>query len=247
MQISECQQKVVTLHSMNFRRIFFTIIALIAFNGMLHAQYYIQCEDTCNHIHGLDMSHYQGDVWWETVGANSKMYYVYLKASEGGNNIDRRYLENIALARRYGLKVGSYHFYRPRRPQDEQLRNFRTQCRPQDQDLIPMIDIETTGGLGRAELCDSLHKFLRLVEREYRQKPLIYTYESFYNSYLSNELNGYKLFIAKYSSSRPVLRDGRDIFAWQYTSKGRINGVSGYVDKSRLMGRHSMREIRFRH
>lgn len=247
MQISECQQKVVTLHSMNFRRIFFTIIALIAFNGMLHAQYYIQCEDTCNHIHGLDMSHYQGDVWWETVGANSKMYYVYLKASEGGNNIDRRYLENIALARRYGLKVGSYHFYRPRRPQDEQLRNFRTQCRPQDQDLIPMIDIETTGGLGRAELCDSLHKFLRLVEREYRQKPLIYTYESFYNSYLTNELNGYKLFIAKYSSSRPVLRDGKDIFAWQYTSKGRINGVSGYVDKSRLMGRHSMREIRFRH
>lgn len=247
MQISECQQKVVTLHSMNFRRIFFTIIALIAFNGMLHAQYYIQCEDTCNHIHGLDMSHYQGDVWWETVGANSKMYYVYLKASEGGNNIDRRYLENIALARRYGLKVGSYHFYRPRRPQDEQLRNFRTQCRPQDQDLIPMIDIETTGGLGRAELCDSLHKFLRLVEREYRQKPIIYTYESFYNSYLTNELNGYKLFIAKYSSSRPVLRDGKDIFAWQYTSKGRINGVSGYVDKSRLMGRHSMREIRFRH
>lgn len=237
----------VPLHIMKVKRLFFSITAVLLSVIGAHAQYYIQCEDTCNHIHGLDMSHYQGDVWWETVGANSKMYYVYLKASEGGDNIDRRYLENITLARRYGLKVGSYHFYRPSRPQAEQVRNFRTQCRPQDQDLVPMVDIETTGGLGRAELCDSLHKFLYLLEREYHQKPLIYTYESFYNSYLTNQLNGYKLFIAKYNAQKPVLRDGRDVFAWQYTSKGRINGVSGYVDKSRLMGRHSMREIRFRH
>lgn len=231
---------------MDFKRLFSTAIAFALAVTGVQAQYYIQCEDTCNHVHGLDMSHYQGDVFWETVGANSKMYYVYLKASEGGDNIDRRYLENITLARRYGLKVGSYHFYRPRRDQELQVRNFRTQCRPQDQDLIPMVDIESTGGLGRKELCDSLHKFLRLIEQVYKQKPLIYTYESFYNSYLTGELNGYKLFIAKYNTQPPVLNDGRDIFAWQYTAKGRINGVSGYVDKSRLMGRHSMREIRFR-
>lgn len=232
---------------MNKKRFFFTITGLLLFLANSHAQYYIQCEDTCNHVHGLDMSHYQGDVWWETVGANSKMYYVYLKASEGGTRIDERYLHNIELARRYGLKVGSYHFYRPRQPQEEQLRNFRYQCRPQDQDLIPMIDVETASGLSREELCDSLHRFLSLVEREYRQKPLIYTYENFYNRYLSSELNGYKLFIAKYSDTEPELIDDRDIFAWQYTSKGYIGGVSGYVDKSRLMGRHSMREIQFRH
>lgn len=231
---------------MNLRRIYAAAAALVIASAGVKAQNYIQCEDTCTHIHGLDMSHYQGDVWWETVGSNSKMYYVYLKASEGGDNIDRRYLENITLARRYGLKVGSYHFYRPRRDQELQVRNFRTQCRPQDQDLVPMVDIETTGGLSRAELCDSLHKFLRLLEGVYHQKPLIYTYESFYNNYLTGELNGYKLFIAKYNSKKPVLNDGRDIFAWQYTAKGRINGVTGFVDKSRLMGKHSMREIRFR-
>ena len=28
--------------------------------------------------------------------------------------------------------------------------------------------------------------------------------------------------------------------------KGRINGVRGYVDKSRLMGQHSLRELRFK-
>ena len=40
---------------------------------------YVQCEDTCRHIHGIDLSHYQGEVFWEAVGDNSKMAYVYLK------------------------------------------------------------------------------------------------------------------------------------------------------------------------
>jgi glycosyl hydrolase family 25 len=57
------------------------------------AQYNIQCEDTCDHVHGLDMSHYQGDVWWETVAKNSnhKLNYVYLKATEGQSWVDKRY------------------------------------------------------------------------------------------------------------------------------------------------------------
>ena len=41
---------------------------------------YEQCEDTCTHVHGIDLSHYQGEVFWETVGENTKMAYVYLKA-----------------------------------------------------------------------------------------------------------------------------------------------------------------------
>jgi len=49
------------------------------------------------------------------------------------------------------------------------------------------------------------------------------------------------------SESTPVLKDGRDIEMWQYTGKGKLNGINGYVDKSRFMGRHKLREIRFRH
>lgn len=40
-----------------------------------------------------------------------------------------------------------------------------SQCRPGSQDLIPMIDIESTGGLNTEEFCDSLFKFLDLVEK----------------------------------------------------------------------------------
>lgn len=231
---------------MNIKRITFLIIVI--FSALcVKAQYIIQCEDTCNHVHGLDMSHYQGNVFWEAVGDNGRMFYVYLKASEGGSHIDKRYEENIYMARKNGLKVGSYHFYRPRQPQEEQLRNFRAQCRPQDQDLIPMIDVEVSAGLKASALCDSLHKFLELVEMEYHQKPLVYTYTNFYNKYLVGELDGYKLMVAQYNGNEPELKDERDIFAWQYTGKGHINGVNGYVDKSRLLGQHTMREIRFIH
>lgn len=231
---------------MKFKLFFLTIISICAFSH-LKAQSYIQCEDTCRHIHGIDMSHYQGSVWWETISQNSnhKLNYVYLKASEGASHIDKTYLENIESAQRYGMNVGSYHFYRPKVPQEVQLQNFLTQCCPQDQDLIPMVDVETTGGLSAYALQDSLQKFLVLMTKAYGVRPLVYTYTNFYNRYLSGSIDEYKLFIAQYNGREPVLKDGRDIFAWQYTGKGHINGVNGYIDKSRLLGRHSIREIRF--
>ena len=83
-------------------RFILCIITLLA-SISLHAQNYVECEDTCSHIHGIDLSHYQGNVFWETIGT-SKMAYVYLKATEGGSRIDSKYKQNIDLAHRYGLK-----------------------------------------------------------------------------------------------------------------------------------------------
>lgn len=224
-----------------------TLLLFISMVIVANAQYFdVQCEDTCTHVHGIDLSHYQGEVFWETVGENTKNAYVYLKATEGGDNIDPTYQLNIQLANKYGLKVGSYHFFRPKTNLTLQLQNFMTQCRPKDQDLIPMIDIETKSGLSTEAFCDSLHKFLGMVEEAYHQKPLIYTGANFYDRYLVGQLDNYKIMIAQYTSREPVLKDGRDITMWQYTGKGRINGINTFVDKSRMMGRHGLREIRFR-
>lgn len=208
---------------------------------------YLQCEDTCGHIHGIDLSRYQGDVFWETVGENTKMAYVYLKATEGGDRIDPKFERNINLAHRHGLKVGSYHFFRPQTPLQKQLDNFTAQCLPGEQDLIPMIDVETLGGLKVDQFCDSLLTFLHMVEGAYRQKPLVYTFRNFYNWHLVGKLDNYQLMIALYLEEEPVLADERDITMWQYTGKGRIVGINGYVDKSRFLGKHGLREIRFRH
>ena len=228
------------------KKILIAIFAAIT-TGAQAQNPYEQCEDTCDHVHGIDLSHYQGEVFRETVGENTKMAYVYLKATEGGDRIDEMYERNINLAHRYGLKVGSYHFYRPKTEQIKQLENFKTQCLPGEQDLIPMIDIETKQGLNTEEFCDSLMKFLTLVEEAYKQKPLLYTGTNFYNKYLQGKVNDYQLMIAQYTEREPVLADERDFTLWQYTGKGRIVGVSGYIDKSRFMGKHGLKEIRFKH
>ena len=213
----------------------------------IHENPYLCCEDTCNHVHGIDLSHYQGDVFWETVGEKSKMSYVYLKATEGGDRVDDRYGHNIEMAHRHGLKVGSYHFFRPATNLKDQLYNFTRQCLPGEQDLIPMLDVETTGGLSTAAFCDSLHVFLKLLENTYRQKPLVYTFRNFYNKYLQGKLDDYQLMIAMYTDEEPILADERDYIIWQYSCRGRIMGVETDVDKSRFMGKHSLRELRFRH
>lgn len=206
------------------------------------------CEDTCKHIHGIDLSHYQGDVSWETVGDNHKLAYVYIKATEGGDRIDNKYQRNIQLARQHGLKVGSYHFFRPKTPIHLQVENFTRQCRPEEQDLLPMIDIETKAGLSDSAFVDSLMTFLTSIEEYYKQKPLLYTGANFYDHYLSGELlDGYKIMIAQYTEQEPVLIDDRDITLWQYTGKGRVSGIKGNVDKSRFMGKHGLREIRYKY
>ena len=208
-------------------------LILLAFLGLSIAakgqNLYEQCEDTCTHVHGIDLSHYQGEVFWETVGENTKMAYVYLKATEGGDRIDERYENNITLAHKYGLKVGSYHYYRPKTEQQKQLENFMTQCRPGEQDLIPMIDIETKSGLPTEEFCDSLLKFLDLVEQTYKQKPLLYTFTNFYNKWLVGKI------------------DGREPSRWQATCTGRSVGVNRYIDQSMFVRPHGLKEIRYRH
>lgn len=206
---------------------------------------YLTCEDTCTHVHGIDVSHYQNEVFWQTIGDQTNMAYVYLKATEGADNIDKRYEQNIDLAHRHGLKVGSYHFFRPKIAVHQQIENFKAQCLPGEQDLIPMLDVETTGGLTDQQFCDSLSKMLTVMEATYHQKPLVYTYRNFYNKYMQGRVDDYQLMIATYADEQPVLSDGRDYTMWQYTCKGRLSGVAGEVDKSRFVGDHSLREIRF--
>ncbi len=50
-----------------------------------------------------------------------------------------------------------------------------------------MIDVETKSGMGTEEFCDSLFKFLHLVEKAYKQKPLIYTGANFYDNSSSGQ------------------------------------------------------------
>ena len=61
----------------------------------------------------------------------------------------------------------------------------------------------------------------------------LYTYESFYNSYLKG-VTAWPIWIAKYASTAPSI--GTKYIAWQYTSGAQIPGISGRVDCSHWYG-----------
>lgn len=94
---------------------------------------------------GIDVSHYQGEINWDAVAGDGKISYAYLKATEGATLVDDTYARNLSEAKRVGLKVGSYHFYRPNTDWRKQLENLSSVVKPGEQDLLPIIDIEHRG------------------------------------------------------------------------------------------------------
>ena len=55
---------------------------------------------------GIDVSKHQGLIDWQQV-AQTKVAFVYVKATEGASLVDPRYKENIKSAKKAGFKVGA--------------------------------------------------------------------------------------------------------------------------------------------
>ncbi len=194
-------------------------------------------------IEGIDVSHYQGRINWDAVAGSGGIAYVYMKATEGATLVDDTYEYNLKEARRVGLKVGSYHFYRPNTDWKQQLKNLTAVVKPEEQDLLPIIDIEQRGRGSREHFIKNLKAFIAQVTKVYGRKPLLYTFQNFYNKHLVGEFEDYPWMIARYREDEPTLNDGKDYVIWQYTSSGRIPGVNGDVDRSRMMGEYDLGNI----
>lgn len=190
---------------------------------------------------GIDVSHYQHSIDWEAVGTEN-LSYVYLKATEGASLVDSYYKQNLEGARKAGLSVGSYHFYRPNVSWKQQLENMTSVVKADDQDIVPMIDIEVGGG--GSTFISNLRTFIEAVEEHYGKKPILYTYQNFYNKHLQNQFKDYDWMIASYKSGVPKLSDGRSFIMWQYSAKGRIAGIKGDVDRSQIMEGFSLKKLR---
>ena len=193
---------------------------------------------------GIDVSRYQGYIDWNHVGTEGGVSYVYIKATEGSSLVDPYYATNLYGARQAGLSVGSYHFYRPQIDIYEQLANMTTIVQKHEQDLVPLIDIETTGGVPHDKFVADLQVFVEKVTAFYGRRPLLYTYQNFYNKHLVGTFWGYQWMIAKYHREEPYLDDNTDYVMWQYSQTGRVPGIRVNVDRSRLMGIHTLSALR---
>lgn len=85
---------------------------------------------------GIDVSRHQGAIKWREVAKDKKIKFVYIRATMGKSHPDDFYRRNVKLARQAGLKVGSYHFQTSKSSVTEQLRDFLSKAKPDEQDLI---------------------------------------------------------------------------------------------------------------
>lgn len=198
-----------------------------------------------SNIKGIDVSHYQGKINWSKVATDPQVKYCYIKATESNSYIDDCYEFNINQARKAGILAGAYHFFSPRTSPIEQLQNFISVVKLKDQDLLPLIDVETIGKHTNIHTFrQNLKTFLEGVERHYGVKPLIYTGQNFFNKYLAGHFSSYGFMIAKYREDEPELNDSKArMLMWQFTSTGRISGIHGNCDQSVFMNDYNLKHI----
>ncbi|MBQ3324213.1 MAG: hypothetical protein IJG81_05155 [Muribaculaceae bacterium] len=195
---------------------------------------------------GIDVSNYQKDINWEATASDPNIKYVYIKATEGATHKQHRYRYNLENARKHGVKVGSYHFLRTSTSIQSQFNNFISLVKREEQDLVPLLDVETREGWTIKQLQDSVMKFAILLEEHFGCKPMIYTSSSYFNNYLGASFAGYPLFIARYSKSEPQLYFGAKWILWQFSDRGRIDGIDAMVDLSRFNRGCSIKDIAYR-
>lgn len=195
---------------------------------------------------GIDVSNYQKDINWKATAEDPSIKYVYVKATEGATHKQHRYRANIDNARKHGVKVGSYHFLSTTSSIQKQFENFISMAKPEEQDLIPLLDVETHTGWTAKQLQDSVMLFAQLLEDYYGCKPMIYTNVSYFNTLLGYNFRNYPLFIARYSKSEPQLNFGAKWILWQFSDKGVISGIDEKVDLSRFNRGCSLKDITYR-
>jgi lysozyme len=192
------------------------------------------------YLPGIDVSHWQGRIRWANVKSDG-VQFVVAKATEGRTFVDDQYARNRRLTRRHGLPFTAYHFARPDRTRNDALREANHFVRTADlrgYHLLPVLDLEVHGGLGRKALIRWTKQWLRRVEAHLGVKPMIYTSPSFWRERMGNTTwfaeNGYELWIAHWHTDTPRMPAANWGSAgwtlWQTSDCGQVAGIDGCVD-----------------
>ena len=183
-------------------------------------------------VHGIDISHYQGDINWkmleQTRQGQFPVQFIFMKATEGGDYSDKTFQANFDSARAHGFIRGAYHFYNPKTDPVKQADFFIHTVKLEKGDLPPVLDIEKKGK-DTKKLQNDLKVWLRKVEAHYGVKPIIYASYKFKTKYLTDSVfNAYPYWIAHYYVDS--VRYEGDWKFWQHTDVGTLPGISEQVD-----------------
>ena len=183
-------------------------------------------------VHGIDISHYQGKVNWkmleQTRQGQFPIQFIFMKATEGGDYPDKRFVANFDSAKAHGFIRGAYHFYNPKTDPNKQADFFINSVKLEPGDLPPVLDIEKKSkDIGKLQA--DLKLWLRRIENHYGVKPIIYASYKFKTKYLNDSVfNSYPYWIAHYYVDSVQYKG--DWKFWQHTDVGTLPGIEEQVD-----------------
>ena len=201
-------------------------------------------------VPGIDVSHWDAGIDWPKVRATGQRF-VFAKATEGINYKDDTFKDNWSGAKAAGLLRGAYHFFRCNVDAKKQADYFIefVKAAKDDGELPPVLDLETNDGMTKEKIVVAAKVWLDRVEAAFGKKPIIYSGQYFLQDYLVQAGGGpppwakdYPLWLAQYPNQfvegvKPFLPRGWFSWSfWQYSDKGRINGINAAVDMNFFNG-----------
>lgn len=193
--------------------------------------------------HGVDVSEHQGKINW-TKAKKAGVEYAIIRVGcrrlvSGKFKEDDYFYRNIDGALAAGVKVGVY-FYSGATTQKEAVSEAEyvlDRIAGYKVELPVFFDIEYHNGARitkalknkRGKATNICMAFMNRIQ-EAGYTPMVYTYRNLMNNYLYPEKfvsGGYGIWIADYSTS---CKFAYPYVSWQYTSSGKVNGISGRAD-----------------
>lgn len=186
---------------------------------------------------GIDVSSWQGHIDWQKV-ADYGMDFCILRITEAGNVIDSKFERNFKGCNDHKIPVGVYKYSYAMTVAEIQseARKVVSVLNGRKIQFPVFLDLEHNNQ--RVLGSESIHKLaetFRKIIVDAGYQFAIYCNVDWYNTVICSHLKKYEFWIARYPANdtgnvverlRPDWGVG-----WQYSSKAKIPGISGNVDR----------------
>ena len=184
-------------------------------------------------VRGIDISAHNGVVDFDKV-ASVGMDFVILKATEGATFKDKNFPTNYRKARKAGLKVGAYHFFRFDVGGYMQALNLMHSIKGRRLELPVVIDVEEWSNPRDHTTHDILARLQTMINtlEAHGYHVMLYSNKDGFEKFFSQQFAHYPLWLCSFTGAP----EAGNMRLWQFSHVGRVSGVDGKVDINTFNG-----------
>lgn len=186
--------------------------------------------------HGIDVSEYQGNIDFGRV-KEAGIRFMCLRSTKKDGSVDKTFERNLQGCVKYGLDYSCYKYaYATTHEQARQEAHSVIELL-KDRKMPIWYDLEDKSlpPFGKDAIEGIALSFIGEC-KDAGYEAGIYCNKNWYDNYINQYLKDKFMFwIARYGKNTGQLDEkykptGKNVIAWQYTSKGIVPGIEGYVD-----------------